>query len=125
MLQLLRHLPQLLGHGARHVLSGSGRQYLAARTEGGPRVPRGTLRPNHRRWRSGRHRRQDNSQLPPIRPCTMIVVKDLVLKKLTNKIIPDKDVLVEVGNTRRRLVTPGFKEQSQVHLIHAPRRQHI
>jgi hypothetical protein len=23
------------------------------------------------------------------------------------------------------LVTPGFKEQSQVHLIHAPRRQHI
>jgi hypothetical protein len=22
-------------------------------------------------------------------------------------------------------VTPGFKEQSQVHLIHAPRRQHI
>jgi hypothetical protein len=24
-----------------------------------------------------------------------------------------------------RSVTPGFKEQSQVHLIHAPRRQHI
>jgi hypothetical protein len=23
------------------------------------------------------------------------------------------------------IVTPGFKEQSQVHLIHAPRRQHI
>jgi hypothetical protein len=23
------------------------------------------------------------------------------------------------------VVTPGFKEQSQVHLIHAPRRQHI
>jgi hypothetical protein len=23
------------------------------------------------------------------------------------------------------LVTPGFKEQSRVHLIHAPRRQHI
>ena len=59
-------LPQLLGHGARHVLSGSGRQNLAARAEGGPRVPRGTLRPNHRRWQSGRHRRRDNSQLPPI-----------------------------------------------------------
>jgi hypothetical protein len=26
---------------------------------------------------------------------------------------------------RRGRVTPGFKEQSQVHLIHAPRRQHI
>jgi hypothetical protein len=24
-----------------------------------------------------------------------------------------------------RTVTPGFKEQSRVHLIHAPRRQHI
>jgi hypothetical protein len=23
------------------------------------------------------------------------------------------------------VVTPGFKEQSRVHLIHAPRRQHI
>jgi hypothetical protein len=26
---------------------------------------------------------------------------------------------------RRSVVTPGFKEQSRVHLIHAPRRQHI
>jgi hypothetical protein len=24
-----------------------------------------------------------------------------------------------------KIVTPGFKEQSRVHLIHAPRRQHI
>jgi hypothetical protein len=25
----------------------------------------------------------------------------------------------------KEIVTPGFKEQSQMHLIHAPRRQHI
>jgi hypothetical protein len=40
--------------------------------------------------------------LPPIRPCTMILVKDLVLKKLTNKIISDTDIHVEVGNARCR-----------------------
>jgi hypothetical protein len=27
--------------------------------------------------------------------------------------------------TKHRIVTPSFKGQSQVHLIHAPRRQHI
>jgi hypothetical protein len=82
MLQLLRQLllglPQLPGHGARHVLSGGGRRNLAARAEGRPRVPRGTLRPIRRRWQSGRHWSRDNSQLPHIRPCTMILVKDLV-----------------------------------------------
>jgi hypothetical protein len=80
MLQLLRRLPQLPGHGARHVLRGGGRRNLVARAEGGPRVPRRTLRPNRRYWRSGHHLSQDNSQLPHIRPCTMILVKDLVKK---------------------------------------------
>jgi hypothetical protein len=47
----------------------------------------------------------------PIRPCTMILVKDLVLKKLTNKIIPDTDVCVEVGNTRRRPVRSRRRRQ--------------
>jgi hypothetical protein len=35
---------------------------------------------------------------------------------------------VELGRAsspRGRSVTPGFKGQSRVHLIHAPRRQHI
>jgi hypothetical protein len=111
-------LPQLLRHGARHVLSGSGRQNLATRVEGGPRVPRGTLCLNHCRWRSGCHRRRDNSQLPPIQPYIMILVKDLVFKQknlLTNKIISDTDVYVEVDNTccrpvhsRRRRLPSSF-----------------
>jgi hypothetical protein len=76
-------LPQLLGHGARHIFSGGGRRNLAARAEGGPRVPRSTLCPNHHRWRSGRHQSRDNSQLPHIRPCTMILFKDVSLTKKT------------------------------------------
>jgi hypothetical protein len=73
MLQLLRRMPQLMGHRARHIFSGGGRRNLAARAEGGPRVLRSTLRPTRRRWRSGRHRSWDNSKLPRIRPCTMIL----------------------------------------------------
>jgi hypothetical protein len=46
--QLLRHFPQPLGHGARHVPSRSGRQNLAAHAKGGPRVLRGPLRLYHR-----------------------------------------------------------------------------
>jgi hypothetical protein len=34
-------------------------------------------------------------------------------------------VITSANARKRRTVTPGFKEQSQVHLIHAPRRQHI
>jgi hypothetical protein len=85
--QLLQRLPQLLSHGARYVLSGSGRQNLAAHIESGPRVPRCTLRPSHHRRRGGYHRRRDNNQLPPIRPYTTILVKDLVFK---NKNLPTK-----------------------------------
>jgi hypothetical protein len=75
MLQLLRRMPQLMGHRARHILSGDGRRNRAARAEGGPRVLRSTLRTNHRRRRSGRHRSREDSQLSQIRPCTMISFK--------------------------------------------------
>jgi hypothetical protein len=34
-------------------------------------------------------------------------------------------IAADAGMVRCRCVTPGFKGQSQVHLIHAPRRQHI
>jgi hypothetical protein len=36
MLQLLRRMPQLLGHRARHVFGSGGRRNLAAGTEVGP-----------------------------------------------------------------------------------------
>jgi hypothetical protein len=32
---------------------------------------------------------------------------------------------VSTPQVKKMSVTPGFKEQSPVHLIHAPRRQHI
>jgi hypothetical protein len=102
MIQLLRRPPQLLGHGACHILSGSDRRNRAARAEGRPRVPRSTLRSNHRHRRRCRHRSQDKRQLPRIRACTIILVNDL--KKLTNKIIQHIDVRVEVGNMHPHLI---------------------
>jgi hypothetical protein len=61
MLQLLRRMPQLLGHRARHVFSGGGRRNLTAGAEFGPWVLRSTLRSNHRRRQSGRHQSRDNN----------------------------------------------------------------
>jgi hypothetical protein len=49
MLQLLQRMPQLMGHRARHILSGGGQRNRAARAEGSPWVLRSTLRTNRRR----------------------------------------------------------------------------
>jgi hypothetical protein len=102
MLQLLRRMPQLMGHRARHFLSGGGRRNRAARAEGGPRILRSTLRTNRHCRRSGRHRSREDSQLSHIRPCTTTSFKDLVpIKKLTNVVIPHANISVEVGNMPR------------------------
>jgi hypothetical protein len=37
----------------------------------------------------------------------------------------ETDQTVKLQHLKAPAVTPDFKEQSQVHLIHAPRRQHI
>jgi hypothetical protein len=50
----------------------------------------------------------------------MILVKDLVLKKLTNKIISDTDVRVEVGNTCRR--PAHSRRRRQPSSFHGPAR---
>jgi hypothetical protein len=104
MLQLLRRMPQLLGHRTRHVLNGGGRRNLTVGAEFGPWVLRSTLRSNRRRRRSGRHQSQDNSQLPPIRPCTTTLFRTQSQKKLTNEVILHADVRVKVSTTCRHFI---------------------
>jgi hypothetical protein len=82
MLQLLRRMPQLMGHKACHIFSDGGRRNLAAHAEGRPRVLRSTLRPTRRRWRSGRHR---TGQQPAAPHPTLHhdIISDLVIVKKT------------------------------------------
>src|SRR5699024_4331179 len=75
MLQLLRCMLQLLGNRTHHVFNGGGRCNLAAGAKLGPWVLRSTVRLGRCHSRRGRHRSQDNSQLPSIRPCTTILSK--------------------------------------------------
>jgi hypothetical protein len=101
--QLLRHLPQPLGQGARHVLSGSGCRNLAARAEGGHRSCATPFALTTADGEVVATKGGTTTNYPSPDPVTY-----LWSKKLTNKIILDTDIHAEVSNTspRRRQLLP-------------------